>query len=138
MIVVYETEVTMDLRQRRSILSSEPNPDQRLDYVVCLQAPLEASISESPIEARLRYVPDRVILRPESLNDYLEQTGALDWSSLEELAVTILNDINDELIARWIEITIILDTDNTHHDVVLEERQPQWQGHDILSRLSTA
>lgn len=125
----------MDLRQRRSLLSSAPNPDPRLDYVVTLRETITASVSDAPLSVRLRYVPDRLILVPESLKSYLLQTGVMDWSSLEEFAVTVLNDVNDDLIARWIEVSLHFEGDGTRHEVVLEERQPQWQEQDILSRL---
>lgn len=128
----------MDLRTRRSILSSQENPDQRLDYVVSLKATIETSLSGSPVEACLRYVPDRVVLKPESLDDYLTQVGAVQWSSPEEFAVTVLNDINDELVARWIEVSLKISSGDISHDVVLEEQQPHWEKQDILFRLPTS
>ncbi|NQV45650.1 MAG: hypothetical protein HQ501_12135 [Rhodospirillales bacterium] len=128
----------MDLRERRSLLSSKPNPDQRLDYVCSLGAPIQASIATSTLQFRVRYVPDRVILTPESLDTYLDKVGNIQWTSLEDLAVAILNDINDELIARWIEVSLTVEKDNQFHDVVLEERQPEWEDRGILSRLPTS
>ncbi len=125
----------MDLRERRLLLSSEPNPDRRLDYVSSLGASINASVTGSVVQFRVSYVPDQLILVPTSLNDYLEKTGALQWPSLEEFAVTVLNDINDELIARWIEVSFTAEADGRHHEVMLEERQPQWQDQGILSRL---
>lgn len=128
----------MDLRARRSILSAQENPDQKLDYVVSLKATIKTSLAESPVEACLRYVPDRVVLKPASLDDYLGQVGAIRWSSPEEFAVTVLNDINDELVARWIEVSLKIRSGDIDHDVVLEEQQPQWEKQDILFRLPTS
>jgi len=125
----------MNLRERRALLSSEPNPDQQLDYVCSLGARIKSYVAEPAVQFRIRYVPDRVIVTPESLNTYLEKTGALEWPSLEGFAVTVLNDVNDELIARWIEVILSVKTDGRHHDVVLEERQPEWEDRGILSRL---
>ncbi len=125
----------MDLRERRSLLSSEPNPDRQLDYVCSLGARINTSVAEPPVDFRIRYIPDRVIVTPESLNTYLGKTGALQWPSLEGFAVTVLNDVNDELIARWIEVSLAVKVDGRYHDVVLEERQPEWEDRGILSRL---
>jgi len=125
----------MDLRARRSLLSSTPNPDRLLDYVCSLGSPVDTNIADYAIQFRVRYVPDRVILCRDSLNDYLSQTGCLSWLSLEEYAVTILNDINDELIARWIEVTLSLEVEGHIHEVKLEERQPDWEDQGILARL---
>lgn len=125
----------MDLRERRALLSSKPNPDKQLEYVCSLGAMAHSSIAATPLNFRVRYVPDRVILTPESLGIYLDTVGNIQWTSLEDLAVAILNDINDELIARWIEVSLTVEEDGQFHDVVLEERQPEWADRGILSRL---
>ncbi len=125
----------MDLRERRSLLSSTPNPDRRLDYVCVLGSDLTLSIAATPLKFRIRYVPDRVILTPESLSAYLEKVAKDHWDSLEDFSVTVLNDINDELVARWIEVYLTSEDGEKHHDVVLEERQPEWQDKGLLSRL---
>lgn len=125
----------MNLRERRSILSSEPNPDRQLDYVCSLGNSINASIADSQVQFRIRYVPDRVTLVPESLHTYLEKIGPLEWPSLESLAVTVLTDINDELIARWINVSFSVEVEGRYHEVVLEEQQPEWEDPGILSRL---
>lgn len=125
----------MDLRERRLLLHAEPNPDRRIDYVCSLGTNVDAIVAGSTLQITLRYVPDRVILTPASLNDYLDKISILEWPSLEDFAVTVLNDINDELIARWIEVSLAANTKGIRHDVVLSEQQPDWEDQGILSRL---
>jgi len=128
----------MDLRERRSLLSSNPNPDRRLDYVCSLGARIQVPFVKSPLQFRVRYVPDRVILAPESLDAYLDKVGKFQWPSLEDFSVAVLGDLNDELIARWIEVSLSVEDSNFFHDVVLEERQPEWEDSGILSRLPSS
>lgn len=84
---------------------------------------------------RLRYVPDRDILNPDSLATYLENVWNAD-TSLEEIAQTILEDINDQVIPSWLEVTLSHQTETTEHDVQIEDRQPHWKDRGLLDRLA--
>ena len=128
----------MDLMERRSYLVTEPNPDRRLDYVVSLDeyVPL---LGEGESRTELFYIPDRLILRSGSLARYLEALTRLAWDSLEEVAVTIRDDINNEVVPRWLQIAVAA-PEGEHpeagsHGVMLEDRQPKWDNQALLSRL---
>jgi hypothetical protein len=118
------------LRQRRDLLETTPAPQPRHDAVVILE---EGCIGA---RLRLRYVPDRDVLMPESLGHYVNALAQMTFSSLEEMAQTILEDINDQVIPSWLEITLRRSTGDTHHEVRIEDRQPSWKDRGLLDRLA--
>lgn len=127
----------MDVLARRTLIATGTNPDPRLDYVVGLEGSIATAGNTVPIAINLRYIPDKVIVEPASFSRYLEALASIDWPSLEELAVTLLSDVNNEVVARWVHVSLStpasqgLDT----HTVMLEDSQPKWDNPRILSRL---
>jgi hypothetical protein len=82
-------------------------------------------------------VPDRLILTPQSFARYIDTLQSLPWTHLEELAAAILSDLNNELVARWVQVALFR-TDGaleTNHHILLEDRQPNWNNAQLLSRL---
>jgi 7-cyano-7-deazaguanine reductase len=77
------------------------------------------------------YVPDQHILKSGSFESYLRAIGAVEWSSPEAAAVAILHDLNNELVARWVQVTLGSDA----YRVTIEDRQPRWDNREMLSRL---
>ena len=128
----------MDLIERRSRLSSTANPDKKLDYIVTLEGHLPNSQSHSRHIA-LRYVPDRDVLDAKSFGVYLEALSQSPWATPEDLVVTILSDINNQIVARWIQVSLNVPELQHHavetHAVVIEDRQPGWNNAGLLSRL---
>jgi len=118
------------LRQRRDLLITTPAPQPRHDAVVILEN------SFGDVHLRLRYVPDRDVLLPDSLGSYVDAIGAMDYSSFEATAQTILEDINDQVIPSWLEVTLRQSTRDTHHEVRIEDRQPGWKDRGLLDRLA--
>ena len=129
----------MDRLSRRNVLVSEPNTNMRLDYVVDLGGHIGAAGDGKPTKIGLRYVPDKLVLDPAAFGCYLEFLGNEEWSSLERLAVTILDDVNNEVVARWVQITVSGPDAATpgvdRHGIMLEDRQPKWDNPALLSRL---
>ena len=128
----------MDLMERRAILQCTPNPDKQLDYIVTLTGHLPHSHGQSR-RVTLRYVPDRDIVDSRALGAYLEALAEQTWSTPEDLAVTILTDVNNEIVARWIQVGLSMPERLHHavesHAVVLEDRQPGWDNPALLGRL---
>ena len=129
----------MDTRARRALLGTAPNPGGEGDYLVLLAGRIPCSGDIGPTTVTLRYVPDRLLVRPATFGTYLEALGAEAAHSLEEVAVTILDDINNELVARWAQVMARV-ADSPHpgidsHTVLLEDRQPRWENPDLLGRL---
>ena len=129
----------MDPHARRSLLSAVRNPDSKLEYVISISGHMTPFESDQRSSVVLRYVPDRLILAPPAFGRYLDAMGLLQWSSLEEAAVTLLNDISNELVARWVQVSVTA-PQHIHpgvlgHDVLLEDRQPNWDNAGLLARL---
>lgn len=128
-----------DLRARRKLIDTAPNPDAGMDYVSTLEAHL------LPTDGRrarvvVRYVPDRRVLTEAGLPRYLEVVGALAPENLETAATLILADLADQLVPRWIQVLVQqarpgAEASPGRHEVLVEERQPKWRNDDLLSRL---
>lgn len=129
----------MEILERRKFLKTVRNPDAKLDYVTSIAGQMTTLKEGDMSRVSLRYVPDKLILQPEAFGRYLDALGALEWPSLEEAAAVVLNDINNELIARWVQVSLSA-PDKIHpgvdrHEVLLEDRQPNWDNAGLLSRL---
>lgn len=131
--------ISMETTVRRERLQTRPNPGSHLDYVVKLEGRLPPSSGRGQIAVSLKYVPHRVVLEPAPFGEYLEALGSTAGASLEEIAVAILEDINNETVARWVQVAVAA-TEEEHpgvntHGVMLEDRQPKWDNPALLSRL---
>lgn len=128
----------MDLMQRRGYLRSSPNPDKKLDYIVTLKGHLPNAHSNKR-HITLRYVPDRDVLDAKSFGEYLEALTTVTWDTPEDLAVTVLTDVNNEIVARWVQVVLDVPELQHHavetHAVTIEDRQPGWDNKSLLSRL---
>lgn len=129
----------MDLLERRGLLTSSPNPDKRLDYIITLVGHLPNSQGQSRRHITLRYVPDRDVLDAKAFGAYLEALSDMPWPTPEDLAVTVISDVNNEVVARWVQVALSVPELHHHavdtHAVVLEDRQPGWDNPSLLSRL---
>lgn len=133
-----------DLNTRRKNIKSIPNSDRNLDYITTLKSHISISSKsdEHLAQATLiaHYVPDRFILTPKSFKDFIEIIEAIQWESVEEMTVAILTDLNNELVPRWIRIETMTaasnDTNATHHSVLIEDQQPDWNNHRLLKNLN--
>ncbi len=124
---------------RRSHLSVQPNPSPGLDYVVTHEGRFVARGQAAEIALGLRYVPDRLILAGAAVAAYLDALGDDSWSSLEAIATAALEDLNNELVARWVHLTLRVEhgagTRHRTHRVTLDDQQPGWDNPGLLARL---
>lgn len=128
---------TVEPRHRRRLLTTRPNPGSRLDYVVTVEGTVTADRAAiAGATVHLRYVPDRVLLDRGAFAAYLSVFAEVAPDGIEELAVTILDDLNDQLVARWLHVTIVAPSDQGgEHRITVEECQPHWQNPGLMSRL---
>ncbi len=129
----------MAAQERRALLKTRDNPDSALDYVTGLEGALQAFGQGMATRIRVKYVPDRAIVEPAGFGRYLETLTATEWGSLEELATTILSDFNNQLVARWVRVEVMAPEEAYPvigtHQVMIEDRQPDWDNPALLSRL---
>lgn len=128
----------MDLTSRRNILKCTPNLDGGVDYMVNMEGHIDKE-SSARTEVLIRYVPDKLVLDAGSFGIYLDALGNIGWEVPEDLAVTIISDFNNELVPRWVQVSVNA-PDLAHpavdtHGVVLQDRQPKWDNPALLSRL---
>ena len=129
----------MDAKERRGLLATQTNPHASLDYVSALEGHIAPVGRTQRTTVGVRYVPDKLIIDPAAFGRYLGALETLPWESLEKVAVTILDDINNEVVARWVQVALSA-PDDAHpgvdsHGVMLEDRQPKWDNPALLSRL---
>ena len=118
---------------RREQLSTEEGPETKTDYSVTLKGDMDANSAH----VCFHYVPDKYVLNPISLEHYLMALDQTDWQNLETLALAILDDINNEVVPRWVQI-LIQSTNNKSgngHRVLVQDRQPNWDNAPLLDRL---
>lgn len=119
---------------RRETLETRSNPQTGLDYLVAIDA------AASPERAiRLRYVPDKLLLRPDAFDTYLTALMASGETPAEELALTIIEDINNEVVPRWVQVRIDKTANgqiqgSSAYGVLIEDRQPNWDNPQIIAR----
>ncbi len=125
---------------RRAVLRVQANPAERVDYRVILSRPVSGCDGAGALHMTLEYVPDRVILVPDSLTRYVAGLEHLSWPGPEALGVAILDDINNEVVPRWLRVTVVVGQEaqphapgsdaapwhTVSHAVILEDRQPHW------------
>jgi hypothetical protein len=115
--------------QRRARLALRPNPAERLTYQVSLRAGADQG-SALFAWILVDYVPDRVLLDPLAFADYAALLSLQTWQGLEALGVAVLDDLNNELVPRWVRVTVRAartgQAPSLRHDVVLEDWQPSW------------
>ena len=129
----------MEPLERRALLVSQGNPDATLDYVSGLKGKLRAFDHGQAARVNIHYVPDRLIVEPAAFGRYLEALTTIEWQSLEELATAISSDFNNELVARWVRVQVMVPEGAYpgvgSHEVMVEDRQPKWDNEALLSRL---
>ncbi len=132
----FPDEVRAAVEARRAILTPRPNPGPRRSYHVTLEADI-GSIAGRPTIVTVDYVPDRGVLEAAAFSAYARGLGGRAWAGPEDLGVTVLDDINNELVPRWVRVSVSCasackqgDADAdlvSQHAVVLEDCQPTWR-----------
>lgn len=118
-----------DPAPRRALLRFAANPDPALDYIVTLTASLHDG---SGVE--IRFVPDTQVLDAGCLPAYLAELPA---AGPEARAALVLGDMANELLPRWLRVTLsAAGPAGVRHVVVMEERQPRWDNAALLARLA--
>ncbi len=134
--------MNMDLHERRNLLNTSATPETRRDFIVVLRTRFTWPDESSGVSVRVRYIPDRQLLSIQSLETYLAALAEEAFRSLEAVATVVLDDINNEIVPRWAQITMsTIPQDSATvpgHEVIVEDRQPNWDNPELLSRFLTS
>lgn len=96
----------MDVFARRAIVMGHDNPGGRTDYVAGLEGRIEPPAYGGDVGVVVRYVPDRLVLAPDSFEAYLATVEDIGWSSLEEMAAAMVANISNEMLTRWTQVNL--------------------------------
>lgn len=129
----------MNRQDRRNLLTTRSNPNLRTDYVVTLAGRIDLPEPPGAADLVIRYVPDKWILDTLAFRRYLGALAQESWTALEDIAAVALDDVNNEVVARWVQV-VASQTDGdeaatNRHEVLIEDRQPGWDNPALLSRL---
>lgn len=114
-----------------SLLKSRANPRIGLDYIVVHAGPLAASGGR----VNLRYVPDKLLVDERSLADFLASLAKAGAGAPEVTALAILDELNNEIVPRWVQIAVSGGGGQPAQTVIVEDRQPNWENPGLLDRL---
>jgi NADPH-dependent 7-cyano-7-deazaguanine reductase QueF len=118
---------------RAMILERTSQPEQSRDYLTML----DGMAKKLGIRVTIRYIPDRDIVIAPAFQRYLDQIDDdCGQQSLEQLVIDILDDFNNEIVPRWVQIRAARGSgDGPHHHVLIEDRQPKWDNPALLAQL---
>jgi len=125
----------MDVHARRDLLGCQSNPEEKQEYLVSFSGDLRLS-NDQLFQVRLTYVPDLFVLDATTFQPYLDIVGRVDDSTPERSGKLILEDINNQLVPRWIRVTIFgrLDQSDMHtYRCLFQDHQPNWQNSSLIS-----
>jgi len=75
------------------------------------------------------------------LSVYFKELGTGQLDSLENLVTTILDDLQNELVPRWVRVqatlTLAINEPVEQQSTTAEDGQPGWQNDAVLLRLTT-
>ena len=131
-----------ELSKRRKLVCTKDNPDSSHDYLCELRRQISINRhkdNEHRVELVLRYVPDKLVLDTFEMEPYFEFISELDWHSLELIALDILEDINNEVIPRWVQVSSAFRArreDAISSEVTVEDHQPDWENTYLMNRIN--
>ena len=89
-------------------------------------ATLSAALNQTTALA-VSYVPDQGVLTRASFDAYVAARAAQAEDSPEALAAAIAGDLANEVVPKWLRVTVNRQSGGVvNHSVTVEERQPGW------------
>ena len=105
----------------------DQNPLPHLDYLI----ELNCNHQYADKIILIRYVPDKDVVTQKTFDDYCRFLNSQDQTP-EILTREILNDFNDQILPRFIQINV---GTKKGEQIILEDRQPGWENLNFLRRL---
>lgn len=118
-------------RVLREYLKTIPNPKPKLDYLTALSESVNGRLTVS-----ITYVPDKLLLPPTAFTKYLAKTSEHLVEPLEACAHMLLEDFNNEVVPRWVRISLVQARESAPgRHVILVDQQPRWSNTDLISNV---
>lgn len=131
--LVLDNEAMPKRIERQTSLQTSTNPNAGIDYVCALTAQARDGYARVDV----RYVPDKLLITTEAFEYYLHSFEHGEVSALESFALAVLDDLNNELVPRWLQIRVTADEKGLDrgHRVMIEDRQPKWDNPALLANI---
>lgn len=135
-----EMNMSEDTKARREKIRTRENPDPGHDYLCEMRRQVIISRpNEHRVTMVLRYVPDAEVLSTFDMEAYFDFLTEQEWHSLEAMALAVLEDINNELIPRWAQVSVAFKArrdDAISSEVTVEDHQPDWKNPYMMERIN--
>jgi len=119
------TSISTDNRQ---LLEVNPAPGVGVMSIVTL-----SSILNDNLALAITYVPDQVVLTRAGFDAYVRVLGSAPATTHEALAALVAGDIANELVPKWLRVTVNRQQNGVvNHSVTVEDRQPGWDHASVL------
>ena len=113
-------------------LRSFTNPNPKIDYI----SRLIGGAQNGDLTVSLSYVPDKLVLITAAFHEYLADIQITETAALEPAALQVLDDINNEVVPRWVAVKIWARSDSKEStNVIVVDQQPKWTNPSLLARL---
>ncbi|PHZ85252.1 hypothetical protein [Paremcibacter congregatus] len=123
------------MTQNKDLIALHNNTHRSRSLSVALLQDL--TTAQTAYRVGIRYIPDKLLLDPENLPAYLEKILSQTDVTVDLLAPEIIEDLMDQVIPKWIEVTLEQAPDQQNQKIIVtvEDRQPNWQDDGLLLRL---
>lgn len=118
--------IERELADRQALLPTVPNPNPKIDILTRGSA----RVGAIGLPITVIYVPDKRLIASGGLAGFAKSFQP-EGETLEARAVSLLREISDELVPRWIQLRL----GEGDHRVLMEDRQPKWTNDPLLSRI---
>jgi hypothetical protein len=106
----------------RQLLEVTPAPVAGVMTIVSLTNILDANMALA-----VSYVPDQLVLTRPGFDAYTRALGSAPATTPEALAALVAADIANELVPKWLRVTVNRHANGAiNHSVTVEDRQPGW------------
>lgn len=96
-----------------SKIKNSANPDSRKNWLITVEI-------NSPVFVSLRMVPDKLVAEHSSIKNHISEIALQNWSNPEEMILAIIEDVNNELVPKWLEVVY----KNKGLTIKIEDLQP--------------
>jgi 7-cyano-7-deazaguanine reductase len=106
----------------RQLLEVSPAPGVGAVSIVTL-----SNILGDSLALAVTYVPDEMVLTRAGFDAYVRALASAPATTAEALAALIAGDIANELVPKWLRVTVNRQQNGVvNHSVTVEDRQPGW------------
>ncbi len=125
----------MDVQSRRALLICDSNPNNRSDYLISLGGSVMME-GHGTFDIRVTYVPGSYILNVTSFHSYLLELANFPEMTPERCGKILLEDANNELVPRWVRVTLIgrpTVTTTGSYRCLFQDSQPNWSNPSLTA-----